>query len=429
MNKPDGKTILFFFSGVTLFLWLLSKSSFSIITDDPLRSTSQVFSLLGLLLMMISLILSTRKRFIEDVFGGLDRVYEIHHVVGSLSFILLINHPLLLVVKAIPSPVGMAQYLLPGDFLPYNLGIFALYFMILAFIFMIFIRLPYHIWKRTHQFLGIAGILGGIHALLITSDISVYMPLRIWMVFWIGSGIISFIYIFLYYNALGAIYAYEIIRIERFLDIINIYAKPVNRKISFMPGQFAYVGFNNPSIGREQHPYSFSSGPDDEELRFSIKMVGDYTVRLPLLKEGDKMYIKGPYGKFGDMYIDGKKPLVWIVGGIGITPFLSMLHYQSQLVDERAILLYYCFSTKEEGVFIDEIQKLVQEKKSIQVFPWCSQEKGRLSVDGIIDILGKYDDYDVQICGPGLMMESLKDQFEAIGLDDKRIRFEAFEMI
>lgn len=429
MKYLTSKQIITIPTFITLSLWLLSKNSLLGIVNDPLRSLSQIFSLIGLIYMMIALMLSTRKRFIEDMIGGLDKVYEMHHIVGSVSFVLLINHPLLLAIKALPQASLVSQYLFIGNFLPYNLGVIAMYLMISAFIFMVFVRLPYHVWLRTHQLLGFAGIIGGIHALLITSDISVYLPLRIWMFAWIALGFLSFVYVFLYYKLIASVYVYEVSKIERALDVINISAKPIKRKIPYVPGQFAYIGFNNKNIGSEQHPFSFSSAPHEEEVRFSIKMLGDYTVKLPLLKKGDRMYIKGPYGKFGDVYVNGKRPLVWIVGGIGVTPFLSMLRNENQLVEDRNIVLFYCFSSPEEGMFSEEIKLLVENKKTIEVHEWCSTDRGRFSIPKILEILEKYDTFDVQICGPGPMMESLKQQFEEIGVNSERILFEKFQMI
>jgi predicted ferric reductase len=429
MKYLSGKQILTIPTFITLSLWLLSKKGLLEMINDPLRSLSQIFSLIGLIYMMISLILSTRRRFVEDMVGGLDKAYEMHHLVGSLAFILLINHPLLLAIKALPQASLVSQYLFLGNYLPYNLGIIGIYFMILAFIFMVFVKLPYHIWLRTHQLLGFAGIIGSVHAFLITSDISAFFPLRLWMIMWMVLGSISFLYIFIYYKWIASVYVYEVSKIDRALDVINVSAKPINRKISFVPGQFAYIGFDNKNIGGEQHPFSFSSAPQEDEIRFSIKMLGDYTVKLPLLKKGDKMYVKGPYGKFGDVYINGKRPLVWIIGGIGVTPFLSMLRNEKQLLEERSIALFYCFSSQDEGIFSDEINRLADNKKMIEVHEWCSTERGRFSVPKILEILEKYDNYDVQICGPGPMMESLKQQFEEIGVNNERIIFEKFSIL
>lgn len=378
---------------------------------------------------MISLVLSTRMRFFEDMMGGLDKVYEAHHIIGSISFILLIHHPLLLAIQAIPKASLVALYLFPGALLSYNLGVIALYIMIFSFLFMVIFRLPYHWWKRTHQMLGFAGIIGGAHALNITSDISIFMPLRYWMAGWIWLGAASFIYMLVFYYRLGSIYKYKVTRIERFFDIVNVYAQPLHRQIIFKPGQFAYVSFSNDGLGSEQHPFSFSSGPEDPEIRFSIKMLGDYTVNVPSVKKGDFMYIKGPYGRFGEVYVSGTKPLVWIVGGIGVTPFLSMMRYENRLKDGRPIEMFYCFTTRDEGVFSDEIHQLSVDRKTMHVHEWCSTEKGRFSISQIETILHQYPDYDVQICGPSPMMDSLQAQLQARGISEERIIFEKFQLI
>jgi len=364
MKNLTSKQILFIPTFLTLSLWVLSKTQIQRITSDPLLSLSQIFSLVGLVYLMISLILSSRSRFLEDALGGLDKVYEIHSIVGSFSFILLINHPLLLALKAIPQASLVSQYLLLGAFLPYNLGLIGIYLMIVAFIFMVFRCLPYQLWLRSHQLLGFAGIIGGIHALLVTSDISAYLPLRLWMLLWIIAGSISFTYIFILYKYIASVYVYTISHIEQFADVITITAHPIKRKIVYVPGQFAYVGFDNKVVGGEQHPFSFSSAPKDQEVRFSIKMVGDFTNRLIHLKKGDKMFLKGPYGRFGDVYINGKRPLIWIVGGIGVTPFLSMLRNEVQLINERAIELFYCFNSREDALFSEEMKQLIADKKN-----------------------------------------------------------------
>ncbi|PIY68984.1 hypothetical protein COY90_03050 [Candidatus Roizmanbacteria bacterium CG_4_10_14_0_8_um_filter_39_9] len=429
MKYLKGSNLIVFLTCITLALWVLSKNTLSDISQTPLRSISQAFSLVGLLYMMISLILSTRIRFFEDMMGGLDKVYEAHHIIGSISFVLIMHHPLLLAIQAIPHASQVVLYLFPSSLYAYNLGVVALYIMIFSFLFMVVFKLPYHLWKRTHQMLGFAGILGGAHALNITSDIAVYMPLRYWMMGWIGVGAASFIYMLIFYYRLGSIYKYKVTRIERVLDIVNVYAQPITRKINFKPGQFAYVSFSNKGLGSEQHPFSFSSGPEDPELRFSIKMLGDYTVSIPQIKKGDFMYMKGPYGRFGEVYVNGTKPLVWIVGGIGVTPFLSMLRFQQNLLNERQIEMFYCFTTREGGVFTDEINQLTMKKKSIHVHEWCSTEKGQFSISQIETILHQYPDYDVQICGPGPMMDSLQMQLEVRGVSDDRIIFEKFQLI
>lgn len=178
----------------TVNLWIASKPTLDIIWESPLRSASQILALLGIVLMSFTIVLSTKIRLIEKLFDGLCKVYYIHHIVGSAAFLLILNHPLLLAVQALPHTKLAITYFFPSSILANNLGIFGLYLMILAFICMFFIKLPYPKWKLVHKLLGPAFLLGGIHTLLIGSDVSNFFPLRVWIGFFIAVGVFSTIY-------------------------------------------------------------------------------------------------------------------------------------------------------------------------------------------------------------------------------------------
>lgn len=178
----------------TVNLWIASKPTLSIIWESPLRSASQLLALLGIVLMSVTLVLSTRMKLIENLLGGFGNVYKIHHLAGGAAFILLLNHPLFLAAQVLPQTKIAAMYLFPSSNTAYNFGIAGLYLMILAFICMFFINLPYPKWKLTHKLLGPAFLLGGIHTLLIGSDVSNFFPLRVWIGFFIAVGVFSTIY-------------------------------------------------------------------------------------------------------------------------------------------------------------------------------------------------------------------------------------------
>lgn len=421
------KTIFFILFPIllTINLWVFSKSDFKLVITQPYRSLGQVFGLLGIVLMSLTLVLTTRNKKIEELFGGMDKVYSIHHILGATSFVFLINHPLLFVVQSLPNLKVAFLYLFPGTDIAYNLGIFAIYFMILSFIFMVFIKLPYHIWKITHQFLGVTFLLGAIHTLIIASDVSSYPPLRIWIGFVIGIGIISELYTLFFYQHLGPKFTYEIEKIERSLDIISVYLKPYGKKnINFLPGQFVYVRFNNQSVGTEPHPFSLSSAPTDPLVRITVKITGDYTLKLPNLKRGDKTYLFGPYGSFGQNI--NKEKSIWIGGGIGITPILSLLRNEKYRKEFNSTKIYYCYRTPEEGVFHDEISELVQDTPQITYFKWCTDENRRLTAKKIIGLEDIDNINSVLCCGPPIMMESLKQQFVELGLPEEKFYNEEF---
>lgn len=360
----------------------------------------------------------------------MDKAYGIHQIAGSLAFIFILSHPLLLVIQALPQVQLASSYLLPSGNLSYTLGIFALYSMVLSFVFMAFIKLPYNIWKLTHKLLGAAFLLGSVHALTVGSDIAAFLPLKVWLSTWIGIGIFSTMYSLFFYRKFGPKFSYQIEKIERTVDIVTIFLRPQSDKvISFEPGQFVYVEFKDKKIGRELHPFSIASGTGDSLIQLSAKIVGDYTLKLAQnLREGNSSLLYGPYGQFAGS-ASSFKNCIWIAGGIGITPFLSMLSSEVEKPTDKSIHFYYTYSTKEEGSFLNQIKVLSEKAPHIQFFDWCTQEKKRLSADVIKNHLNLADIDAIFICGSLSMMEGLKKQFMSIGVAEQKIVYENFAYI
>ena len=430
MNQKIAWFILANIVIITIALWLGSKQDLDILKTQPLQALSQILALIGLVLMSITLLLSTRNKYIEHILGGMDKTYYVHRYVGSISFLFLINHPLLLAAQYAPNAKLSLQYLLPGADLAYNLGVVALYTMILSFIFMVFIKLPYHTWKFIHQFLGVAFLLGGVHGLLITSDVSSNPLLQVWIGFFIIIGLISAFYITFLYKHIGPKFFYQIERIERNLDIIHIYLKPVTKRgIHFAPGQFVYMEFKNKTIGSELHPFSISSSPNDDLLRISIKMLGDYTVKIPLLNIKDRVFIYGPYGAFGKQIDSIIDPVVWIGGGIGATPFVSMARSRKTSATMQPVYCYYCYGSESEGVFYNELNAIAQNDPQFKFIDWCTQSNKRLTADKIAQDINLNQIVQILLCGPTAMMEGLKKQFMQLGVPEQKIRFENFSLL
>jgi predicted ferric reductase len=394
-----------------------------------MTSLSQIFALIGIVLMAVSLLLSTRIRIVEDIFGGLDKVYRVHHLIGVVAFIMLVNHPLLLVVQSLPDYKLALNYMIPGPDTSYNFGVFAQYFMILPFIFILLIKIPYNLWRYTHKLLGISFLFASLHAINISSDVSVYMPLRYWILFFIGIGLFSGIYTLIFYKNFGPRKIYVVKKTEQLLDIINIYLKPVGKKMNFISGQFAYFRFTKSKVSKEPHPFSFSGAPSEEDARISVKILGDYTMSAREISEGDVVAVYGPYGRFGEIYNDPvKKKLIWIAGGIGVTPFLSMLRQESVNSLGHEINFFYSFLKPEEAVFKDEIDKFSSGLSNVRIYYWCSSEKGKITAGKVAEITGEVTNAFVQVCGPEKMMVAMKEQFGELGLPEQHFFYEDFSM-
>ena len=85
---------------VTALLYFWAKTTDP--ASDWMMLVVQLSGLLGMISLSWSFILSIRHRILEKYLGGLDYAYKLHHLVGGLSLILLLQHPLFLVVRALP---------------------------------------------------------------------------------------------------------------------------------------------------------------------------------------------------------------------------------------------------------------------------------------------------------------------------------------
>jgi predicted ferric reductase len=391
-----------------------------------LRSLGQIFGLLGMTVFIINIILSARIRFIEAFFGGIDKAYKAHHLLGGISFLLLLFHPLVLAFKlAGVSFKAAALFLLPGSDNAINFGIVALALFIVLLSVTYFIKLRYHWWKLSHKFLGIVFFLAIFHTFFIASDISRYLPLKVYMAGLVLAGAAAYIYRTILSWVLVDKYEYTVEAVYPLgSQIVEIEMLPRGKKLIFKPGQFIFVSFLGKDFSKEIHPFSISSGSGDKKLKIAIKSLGDYTSRLKDLKPGVVVKAEGPFGRFS--YLNGfSKKQIWIGGGIGITPFLSMA--RSLQAGEYQVELYYCAKTQAELVFIEELLAMAGRlPDNLKIFPFCADNQGILNANTVYKTSGGLLGKDIFLCGPPAMMKNLKQQFKEMGVPGRNIHSEEF---
>lgn len=409
---------------ITVGLYGLSKTDLRLILETPWLSISQLLSLLGTVLLSLTFVLSSRARWLEKYFGGLDKVNKLHQLTGMVATIMLLNHPLFLVADVLPRWDLAQRYLWWSSVPSYNYGVTALVMMIFAMVATVLIKLPYHVWLKTHDLLGLPLIAAMLHVVNINSDVARFLPLRIWIVGWLTIAILAYVYKVFLYRWLGPKYDYVVKKVEQRGEITEIWLKVEREKLIFKPGQFGFVKFLHQGL-KEEHPFSFSSDPNSDMLRLSVKAVGDYTTRLRELKVGMKARIWGAYGKLGEELGRGKE-VVCVAGGIGVTPFLSMLQYEARNPQERRVWLFYCTRNKTEAVYETELVNLSRKINHFQYEGYCSQNRARMNVDYIRKRVGSLMGKRYVICGPRKMMEELSHQLRESGVSKRDIVWEDF---
>lgn len=451
-TKNVGPIMMLVLSLLPIVFWVAMKpvGERFVSTMTTLTSLGQLTGLVGMAMFSLVLVLSGKFKFLEDFFGGLGGVYLAHHIFGGLAFVLLLAHPLVLAGKyLLVSPYSAAMFLLPGGDWDMNFGIFALVAMIILLVITFFVRLGYEKWRLAHKILGFAFFLAGIHGLLVQSDVSRSALLRGYMIFLALLGLAAYVYRTVLGRFLVGKYDYALIETRNLGNgIVEMELAPQGEPMQFTPGQFAFISFQNRDLDPEEHPFTISSSQYDKNIRIAVKALGDFTEKLAHVKGMTLAKIEGPFGRF---FSQEPKEQIWIAGGIGVTPFLSMarnlwyaksaitLFYQpygklwhvpdTMWYANNAITLFYCTSHAEEAVFLKELSEIADRNKNFKVIPVYSDTHCRITAERLANVVvGGLNDKQILICGPPQMMKSLRDQLLKLGVPNTAIISEEFQL-
>lgn len=412
-------------------LWLWSMFQAGEWYDNPLKYPAKVGSHGTLTLMCWAFILATRFRPVEWLFGGLDKVYKAHRWVGEAAFFLIFLHPLFLALAFSDSLGGFIRYLWFSEDWVRNTGIIALLGFILLVTLSIYVKIAYHRWKRTHDFFGLLLVIIVIHAVISGGEIMKYPLLTVWHGAWVAVGLTSYVYIRVLYRFFGPQYDYVTHHVCEIGDsITEVYLEPLGRPMYFRPGQFIYISFDTDAVTEEPHPFSISSAPDNPQMRLSIKRLGDWTSDVVKIDRGEPARIWGPYGHFSDyLFKHPKLSTVLIGGGIGITPFLSIV--RSRAFRNRAgnSTLIYSVPNKRAAVYAEELKEATEALDHTQLIQHFSDDEGFIDTEMLQGILDKpLKEHLFLVCGPPIMMESIERLLTEAGVKPKQIVMEDFSI-
>jgi len=421
MKKYFGWGALFLVSLITLVLYFLSKTNGVAVSW---RTLSQMLSLVGTAWLCVSFVMTGRFGVVNEAFGGIDKMYKAHHIIGGLAFVMVLHHPLFLAIDALPNSKLAANYLFFSNNLSYNLGVIAIYILLLLLMLTMLIDLPYSLWKKTHNFMGLPLVFACLHIITVTSDVSRYLPLRFWVILMIFAALLVAFYKRFLYEYFGPRYDYEIMDIKKqgYVYLFSLLEK--GAKMEFKPGQFVFLKIN--CLGNEFHPFSIVSSTREKYLRIAIKVLGDYTLKLDKACEvkGDCVVL-GPYGNFYKPMVTNLD-IVMIAGGIGITPFVGMIREDLSTDKARNIDLFYAVRDKQEVAFEEEIKDLHAANKNFSWSLFVSSEGNRINAKTIKEDLKDLGGKKFLLCGPTSMMNQIADGLQKLGVKRADIIYEDF---
>jgi len=416
---------------ITFALWLGAMGAADEWYDNPWNYPAKVGSHGSLILMCWAFFLATRIHAVEWLFGGLDKVYKAHRHVGEASFFLIFLHPVFLAVGHAGSVTAFFDYLWFSGNWVRNTGLIALAVFILLVVLSLSAKLAYHRWKRSHNLFGALLVLIVLHAVLANGEIMRYPVLRVWHGTWVIVAFAAYAYIRVFYRQFGPLYDYTVDGVDDVGDdITEIRLKPTGRALHPAPGQFIYVSFDAEAVNKEPHPFSISSPPEAAHLRLSIKRLGDWTHDLTEIKAGRSGRVWGPYGHFTKLALaQPLLPLVMIGGGIGITPFLSLVGSAAFARRAGESTLVYAIPDRSSAVYLEELRSREQALPHLALHVHYSEEAGyvdRAYLERIVE--QPLPDCLFMVCGPPPLLAAVRKVLADAGVSARQITVEDFEI-
>jgi predicted ferric reductase len=414
-----------------VILWLIAMPLDWDGAQNIFQSLGKLAGLAGMALFAWAVILSARFKIYNRMFHGLDNTYRAHHNIGSMAFILLLLHPLFLTIRYfLISPNSAFEFLKPNLLSPFRaLGSVALFGMALAIIVTLYIKVSYKLFILAQRLLGLILFVGAIHAVFVGGSNLGFsnngiLSLQIYFAALIAMALIVYVYRSIFHGNFAKFYEYKLDDIRKSGSIYEIVLSPIGDKLNFVPGQYAFIKQDSKGLLGESHPFSMSSSPDDSKLKFGIKALGDFTATLEGAEIGSTFKIDGPYGTFSNKVVKNSRQ-IWIAGGIGVTPFMSMAKSTD---GTQQIDLYYALKTKQDAFYLAELEAIDKQNSNFNLITYIEDKDGFLSADIIFEKSKNLDDANFMICGPSNMMKAIKKQLKQKGVKGKNINTEEFNL-
>ena len=390
---------------------------------------------IGQLALQFALI--ARFRRVSEPFG-IDLVMQYHRQIGTLAVLLVLAHPLVLITWR-PAYASLLSPL-SGDAAGLT-GLFATLAMVGLVIVSLWrqpLRLGYEAWRVSHALLGIAALaLAQLHVTLTGVYVGVawkHAVLAAWAAAFIG--LIAYLRLLKPLGLRRRPWRVAEVRPD-VAETWSLAIEPIGHEgLSFAPGQFAWLKIGGSPWSVEEHPFSFSSSAErPARLEFGIKELGDFTSGIGRVPAGTPVLVDGPHGSFS-CDLQPADSFLFIAGGIGISPILSMLRTLADRGDARRMRLLYACSRWDRLAFRTELEQLESRLDLAATYVLEAGHEGwsgptgyvtRESVEPLLEALGASS--RVFLCGPDPMMMVVERILLDCGVAQRRISMERFHLV
>ncbi|MFW5748494.1 MAG: ferric reductase-like transmembrane domain-containing protein [Chloroflexota bacterium] len=401
------------------------------------RELSVGLGFVGLALMGVQFVPTARLRAISNVFA-MDEIYRYHKLAAVFGFLFVLAHPLILFLFN-PTTVHLLNpFTAPTRAIMGLVSLLAASGLVITSIFRQPLGIRYEVWRWIHIILALTVV---ITAMLHILGVNYYLSMPGQRILWVG---LTGLWVVMILNnravkpaaMLRKPYKVTDIQSERDQTWTLTLQPDGHDGMRFMPGQFVWLTVGGTPFNPNAHPFSIASSADKpREIKLTIDEVGDFTSRISEVPIGETVYLDGPHGSFS-FDIHDAPGYVFLAGGIGSPPIMSMLRTMADRDIQKPAWLVYGNPDLESVTYRDELESL-QQKLNLTVIYVLEQPPERWQGEtGFItaDILDRHlpenrDEMNYFICGPIPMIDVVTQALDDIGISKQRVFTEEYEMV
>jgi predicted ferric reductase len=385
----------------------------------------------GTYLCLMLMVLISRVAWIEKE-AGHDRMIQWHRSIAPYSLFLIVGHVVFTTIGyAQSSNVGVLHQLwllitTYGWMLPATVGFALMVILGLASHRIARRRMKYETWWTAHLYFYIAIALSFGHQIT-TSQLFLAHPLlkKFWIGLYVFIGLlilVSRIAVPLWLSLRSGLKVSKVVRETD--NVVSIYVTGRNlKRFNASGGQFFQWRFITPHWWWQAHPYSLSMKPINNEMRITVKHLGDQSSSFQeLLKPGTRVIAEGPYGVFTakQRYTNA---VTAFAAGIGVTPIRAMMDDLPKSVN---ITFIYRVSDGEHAPLRQELDAFAERKGWEVVYLEGPREQHPMTVEYMSQYAPALLHSDIYICGPNGFMDGVIKMVTDAGVPEKRIHHESF---
>ena len=399
---------------------------------------SMALGFTAMAMMGVQFILTARFRRAVAPFG-IDIIFFFHRYLGLMALAFIFIHYLIIRIDSVEALGVINPWQAPWYMTAGRIAFVLFAIIIITSLWRKSLRIHYDEWRMLHIGLSVTGF---VLALGHIEGVSYYIdaPVKHWLwtsylIFWL----LLIVYVRLIKPWRMHSRPYRVIEVrQECCNCWTLVLVPDNHKgMHFKPGQFAWLTLRASPFHIKEHPFSIaSSAIHRDRIAFTIKELGDFTRTVKNTQVGETAYLDGPYGVFSIDQYPTAPGFVFIAGGIGAAPILSMLRTMADRHEQRPLLFIYGNNSWENVIFKEELETL-KERLNLNMLHVLKEPPPDWKGDtGLItpELLQKVLDKDIQkyeyfLCGPKPMSNVVQQGLHELQVPVSQIHFELFDMV